>query len=508
MTREDWRWLVIAIALPAIACAWRLNLPLWADEVYTLKHFASQPVAGIMTDYSAPNNHILYTLLIRPVFLLSSSELVLRLPSLAISLATLALVYRLACLWLGRAAAVWTTLLLGLNVMFLVHTMQLRGYGLSMLLVVALASLGASSALGRFDWLRAAAIALLGAGLLYTIPTNVLFLAPLTIWAAIVSWGASRSTRQALRALLPWLASWVLGCLCYLPVLSQLVAEASGASAGNFIALLREVWRAIGHDIWPLWLIVPAGIYCWWRRTRAEPRLQRLEFPLLVGLMLSLPFVLCLVLRLSPFVRNFCPLLPFVALGTAWMMHEVALALQQQMFAKKRSPRSQRKAAEGKPAEANALIFGGVLVTIALLLPANLLYPARLDRIRRQRVAHDGYYNYYAARFDPLCVAFTLRERVDPNETYLICYADSDHYDLIYQLSRVGFPIPPIHVAESRPHGPLFVIVPPLPDYDDLARLCNVTRAELESFTQLADCGYFRILQAPTSRTIVTGETP
>jgi len=55
--------------------------PITFDEAYTYLRFARQPVAGILSDYSFPNNHILHTLLVKASYLtFGDAPWALRLP--------------------------------------------------------------------------------------------------------------------------------------------------------------------------------------------------------------------------------------------------------------------------------------------------------------------------------------------------------------------------------------------------------------------------------------------
>lgn len=506
----------MAISLPSALCALQLNLDLWGDEAYTLIHFAAQPVAGILTDYSAPNNHILFTLLVRPFYLISPDPFVVRLPGLAISLGTLAATFALACRLAGRAAAVWTTLILGLNVMFLVHTMQVRGYGLSMLLVALLANLALGWSNGfvgeelTFDAKRkksffhaegdskgrgtsttdrsslgrgaAALVTLLGAAFLYTLPTNALFLAPLTLWVAWLAWHRGQRRLACARAIAPWVAGWLLALILYWPIARQLAAHGGSgrASLAQVARLGIDLFWAAGHDLWPLWLALPWAIIAWRRSSGAQCRRHSLIASLL-GAMTVGPLVLAAMAGMTPFLRNFCPMLPFAALATAWV---VGSALQP-IHGNSATPAPQRR----------AMLIAGLIV--ALLLPAILAYPARLRRHRQEQFAQDGYYNYYAADFQPSCIAQFLRGQVDPAGTYRICYADADHYNLVLPLARAGFPIPPHHVAPTGA-GYIYVVLPPRPDYASIEQRCGLTAAQIAEYPVVKRCGYYELRRSPT----------
>src|SRR5215216_5674591 len=59
-----------------------LNQSISYDEAYTFIHFASRPYKHILADYSAPNNHIFHTILVRIAYRLFGAQAwVLRLPA-------------------------------------------------------------------------------------------------------------------------------------------------------------------------------------------------------------------------------------------------------------------------------------------------------------------------------------------------------------------------------------------------------------------------------------------
>ena len=92
-----WQWFLLAAAAPIVLCAARLNLDLWHDEIYTLTKFVAGGPWRIVTDYSAPNNHVLYSLALWPVHLVSTSNFALRLPSLGFAIGTLWMTFRAGC---------------------------------------------------------------------------------------------------------------------------------------------------------------------------------------------------------------------------------------------------------------------------------------------------------------------------------------------------------------------------------------------------------------------------
>ena len=355
-TPSDWkRWLVSAAA-PLALCALRLGLDLWNDEVYTLAEFVAKPWTQIVTDYSAPNNHIFYSLVLRPVYLYSNSVFWLRLPSLVFAAGTLAMTFRLVRRWSGLAAAMFATALLGLTQMYLVHAMQIRGHGLSMFLAAWLGDL-AFPGPRTPPWSRLVLVTTVGALLLYTLPTNFLVLVPLAVTA--VAWqcltasrqgispesvqgecGNHRSGRDALEELhrrengtVPFVrttaramrrrgieaAAWSGACLLaaalYFPVRAQLLHAGREAVAFGFLgagSLAGTVLRDAVHDWLPILPAAIAGLALWVRRVSRQRSSDTWAMPLVaLGGVLG-PFVLAGLTGIWGFERVFCPILPFL----------------------------------------------------------------------------------------------------------------------------------------------------------------------------------------------------
>ena len=292
--KRDWAPLMIALALPLAFCAAQLNLDLWYDEAFTLQSFVAKGFAEITTNYSCPNNHLFYLILLRPFFLLSDSNALLRLPSLFFAAGTLLCVYRLLRRHVSPGAGLFGLLWLGLNQIFLGHAMQLRGYGLSMFLTAALADLA-----WRFEpagWGRRTATAAVLACFLYTLPSNLLFAASLAGAALLFSLNQERRGYTLCRdVLLPWGTGALLAGLCYLPILKQIltVSEATPGNWGTAWNYLQTSFPLLTRDAQWLWWGLPLGLAFGWRRFGVRRDMPR-SFLFLAAILLGFagPFAL------------------------------------------------------------------------------------------------------------------------------------------------------------------------------------------------------------------------
>jgi hypothetical protein len=476
---KEWQWWLLAAAIPLAACALKLDLDLWSDEAYTLIFFVSKPFARIATDYSAPNNHVLYSLLLRPFYLVSDCDFMLRLPSLLFTAGSLLVVFRLVRRWSNPAAAASATLALGLTQMFLVYTMQVRGYGLSMFLAAWLGDLAMAEKTGRRQLLG---IVFCGAAFLYVLPTNVLFLVPLA--AAAVAWTAvrDRSWRSASFMGIAWAAACGLAGLIYLPIADQVLSARGDPIESPFwptVGLARQVFATATRDWLPVLPLVLLGLVVWAGRVRRERSRKDVVLPLVTLAMLAGPFALTALMGIGPFPRSYCPLLPFLAVAIGWPLAELAEA-------------AGRRLRTRWPEAATAAVVMAVLAVVAL--PKIITYPARLAEYRRTHFAQDGYYDYYAADFHPADVVAYLQSELPENRSYLVCFSDADHFSLVHYFGRAGLPW-----EREVPGSPavVYTITPPLAGYEALSKKYGLPAESLESLPLVRDFGYYRLCRFP-----------
>lgn len=491
-TTPAWQWFILSAAVPLVLCARRLGADLWYDEAYTLHKYIAKPFLDIATDYSAPNNHVGFSLLMRlyvvalePFLPAHAFEAVLRFPSFCFAAATLVLLFHLARRLAGLECAVMATAMLGLSQMFLNFAVGLRGYGLSMLLAIGLCHLALTQT-ARRRALRYGLIVFVGAGFVYVLPTNLLLLAPLSLLAVVMSVRQVGFTQATFVEVAVWAAAWLLAGLLYVPIYDQVLAARGAAAAAPVTVVAAGFFRAALHDALPLVAMLPVGLALWWMRVRNEPESDRFALPALALSTLAVPFLLAAVLQISPFTRNFCPLLPPLAILWGWLLSEVLIAARRFI----------------RPLQsANARAVTGLVLVTAALLPWVLTYSARLTEIRRERFAQDGYYEYYAANFHPSDVIAHLKQSIPPNEHYVLCYHESDAWNLVYYLNRYGLdqqrPGPESaresSIQPAMPTRTVYYIEPASPPKPDDPLICETPLDELQAATLVKDFGYYRL---------------
>jgi hypothetical protein len=488
---------LLAAAAPIALCALRLNQDLWHDEIYTLVMFAAAGPAKIVTDYSAPNNHVLYSLVLWIVQEFSTTNFALRLPSLAFSIGTLAMTFRTTWRLGDQTMAILATLSLGLNQMFLIHAVQVRGYPLAMFLFAWLVNLaipddGEPRSFRAFQ-LRVIQIALVGAAFLYVTPSDLLFLAPLAAFAlawqtasvkkvALNAEQAERTTnRRALAAICAaWTAAFVLAAFCYAPIAGQML-EHRGVrtqfTPGAILFAAETFLKPATHDFIYLGPVFLLGLIVWCvRRFRGQIVGSPAALMLSLGTILA-AFLLTAALGVSPFPRNFTPLLPLAAMAQAWTLRELLRAI----------PWKSERAANAGPLVAALMVF-------AVLSPQLATYPKRLAAYCREHPgAHDGYFNYYAAGYRPAAVVERVRELTADGRPYRVCYGNEDHWNLVYYFKQAEVPFVRGDSARAAADARVFVIAPHAADWPDIAARCQRPEAALRRLPIIEDFGYYAL---------------
>lgn len=481
---KPWHWFIFAAAVPLAHCASRLNLDLWHDEIYTVDYFVSRGPLFIVSDYSLPNNHVLYSLLLWPFYLISDVNFVLRLPSFLFTVGTLALVFAIALRQSGLVCAVLSTSLLGLNQMFLTHTIQVRGYGVSMFLTAWLTFLAlADSSRTRRRWI---AVVFAGAAILYVMPTNALFFVPLALASGLVRVTRRVEAREVAADVSAWFTAALVALACYSPIAEQVRAVAKSSAPSSWSSLphiVANFFRPALHDyFWfaPVMLVSLAAIAL----TTDKNKPRRWTLPAVALGVVFGAFLLTAALRISPFERNYCPLLVLLALLGGSLLAELIGSVH--VRSSLRTP---------------SVAAGLSLALVALVLcPQLWTYPRRLKERREQvepanQWITDGYYCYYAADYRPSAVVAYLAEQDFERLPFCVAYAKADFLNVWWYFyhSRLSGVSPPRDVAD------IYAIAPEPPPWKALAEYNGFSEQDMKSFLLIADFGFYRLYRAQSA---------
>ncbi len=136
--RLDWKESLPLFGLFITGLAARLlllNRPIEYDEAYTFTQFARYPFRVIVSDYSAPNNHIFQTILVRIAYLLLGDQAwQIRLPAFLAGLFIILGVYLLGRTLYGKATGVVAAGIIAFLPDFIIRSVSARGYPLVVLM--------------------------------------------------------------------------------------------------------------------------------------------------------------------------------------------------------------------------------------------------------------------------------------------------------------------------------------------------------------------------------------
>ncbi len=280
--------------------------PLWFDEALTIMNFMALPgPVEIYYNYVIPNNHIVYTVLLKfwasiyqPVV---AFDVYLRLFSLVITLAAFGIMF---CRW-RKQCGIWAVALVcacfAFSLPFGIYSVAVRGYMLSFLLVV-LALEFARRWISGPNWKNGAAyfvISLLAVG---TIPSNIIALGAVVLCFAEFPLKSRKFIARFLfLAIIPLIALAIF----YFPI-SKGVARVMALREGwnNGFAAMTALYLSWAISFLP---VIPAAIL-------AVPLILRRKNSwrgaLITVLVLLLPVPFFLIISPAPFPRVFFSVWP------------------------------------------------------------------------------------------------------------------------------------------------------------------------------------------------------
>lgn len=130
-----WAWMTLGgLTLAALVLRlYRLDLPLWVDEILSLREFVRKPVAEILTLFPNQNQHMLYSLLARgSILLFGESAASLRLPAVLFGVASLWPLFLLGRRLWGVREALLTSALMSFSYHHVWFSQNARGYTASL----------------------------------------------------------------------------------------------------------------------------------------------------------------------------------------------------------------------------------------------------------------------------------------------------------------------------------------------------------------------------------------
>lgn len=313
-----------------------LMQPMRYDEAATLLEYASRPFYIALSNYSAPNNHLFHTALVRVAYLVfGGSPWAIRLPAFIAGVLLVPAAYLAARMLYNRDAALVAAGLVASSSILIEYSTNARGYtivALIFILLVALASYLLRSG-SRGGWI---VFAILGAVGFHTIPIMLYPFGIVCLWLLI---SALREEVSERRPRLLALTASVAGAAVLVLVFYSPVFTVSGVQAvvGNqYVApkswsyFAAGAWSSLGA-LWGLWtrdlppgvgVLLAAGLLyaSLFHRRLSAYRVA----PMLASVAWPVPVVL--LQRVIPFERVWLFLLPLCLVTAAAGVHSWIVA--------------------------------------------------------------------------------------------------------------------------------------------------------------------------------------
>ena len=179
-------WTVAALcAIGAVLRISWLDLPMRFDEADTYNFFASRNLFSLISDYTAPNNHIFHSICVHyATAWFGSAAPVVRLPALLAGIALLPLTYLFARRFCGEAAAVLATALVAASPPMVRYSADARGYTILTVCVLLLCLLAPYLVKQRSValWTPFGVLVVVGG---FTIPVMLYPVAALSVWMLV-----------------------------------------------------------------------------------------------------------------------------------------------------------------------------------------------------------------------------------------------------------------------------------------------------------------------------------
>ncbi len=314
-----------------------ITQPIRTDEAVTYLHYASRSLPLALSNYSAPNNHLLHTLLVWiSVHLFGNTEIALRLPAFVMGVLLIPVTYGVGRTLANRRTGLLAAALVAVSSVLIEYSTNARGYTLQCALfgVSIILAFSVRSSLSPTRWGLLALTLALG---FFTVPTTLYPFGGLMLWllGEIVLSGKmvdAMGDDMRLQRLRAWVVCGLLTVgltlVFYTPVLivSGVTAIISNQYVQSFPfdVFLQHVPAAAAH-VWTHWHTSIPPVMAALLSVGAVIGLmrgQRTHTPLFLACALWSMAALCLQ-RVIPFERNWLPFLPLyfmtAAGGLVWL---------------------------------------------------------------------------------------------------------------------------------------------------------------------------------------------
>ena len=331
-------WILVAITfVGAIMRIWKINEPVAYDEAYTFIYFATKPFKQILSDYSAPNNHILHTILVSLSYKFFGGHIwIVRLPAFLAGTLSIPAGYFAARRIFNSNQSLAAASLVALTPWFISYSTNGRGY--TLLTLFALLLMNFAGLLihqeSRNALLAYGITAALG---FYTIPVFLYPMAGISLWVLGTYLTDRDSWNNRSRRIWGFLATCALAGILTLILYSPVIFFGTGAGSilSNEIVVSRD-WSTFTIDLsrralktWEDWMlnIAPFIQYLLFGGFLLSlffyKKASRQRLPLQLLMMIAI-LILLMLQRVAPFPRVWIFLeifyMIFAGAGLVWLL--------------------------------------------------------------------------------------------------------------------------------------------------------------------------------------------
>ncbi|MBT3517158.1 MAG: hypothetical protein HN465_06195 [Nitrospina sp.] len=317
----------IILGLIIFAAALRiptLGSPLIEDEAISFNRYIDVPWQKLIFFYQDTNQHTLFLLISKFfIWVFGETEIIYRLPSFLFGVLSIPLMYRLGLVMkFSRSAAVLAALLMTLSWPHLKYSMEARGYGITIFLVL-LVIFSAIQLLNNSRWVWGGVLIGSGFAITMALPSNLFFLGSLTIFTIMGGWFESEKNRLNFKRLfwiaIPQLIMFALIAVYFLVIYEQL-------KYGKDIQPQSLDGKKI-FEITEL-LVAPWGFFMYLFFTIGAWRLKEVRERIIFGSVFLIPMILTVITGVVGYARIYIYWLPFIFLLSAYGMTEVIVWLK------------------------------------------------------------------------------------------------------------------------------------------------------------------------------------
>jgi hypothetical protein len=258
---------VLVFAVGIFLRLWHLGRAVRVDEAWTYVEFASRPLVLALSNYRAPNNHLLNTLLVHFSTRLFGNTLYgLRFPAFVAGCLVIVASWFVTRALYGQIAGILAAGCVAALPTFIEFSVNARGYALQWLSVLAMTWL--SAVLQENPSLKVGWVGFVLAGVagVYSIPTTLIAIAGVFAWMLVSTFadgGSGKLKSLSGRVALAGSAIGLLSILLYVPPFfvrgsgPLMAKEVVMWQQSNFVGGLKEM----GRSAWRQWSEgVPAGL--------------------------------------------------------------------------------------------------------------------------------------------------------------------------------------------------------------------------------------------------------